>query len=159
MDKQFFSEEVKAAERSLYRIARCYLNTDADAADAVQEALLRAWAKRDTLREPRFFRTWLNRIAINVCKDELKRRKRVDAIEQIPEVSRAEPLQNEIRDAMLVIDAKYRVPLVLFYLDGYSVKEIAMVLRITQGAAKSRLFRAKEKLRTELNHEKVFEDE
>lgn len=52
MDKAFFIREVTAAERTLYRVAYSYVENDADAADAVQEALLRAWEKRDTLRQP-----------------------------------------------------------------------------------------------------------
>ena len=76
MDKQYFTQEVKQAERSLYRIARSYLPTDADAADAVQEALVRAWAKRnDATGAVKYFRTWLTRIVINACKNELKKRR------------------------------------------------------------------------------------
>lgn len=161
MDKQCFTEEVRAAQRSLYRIARSYLNSDADAADAVQEALTRAWAKRDTLRETQYFRTWLTRIMINACKDELKRRRREVLTDQPPEPphSAVPTPQNDLRDALQTLDVKYRVPLVLFYLDGYSVQEIAKLLRLPQGTVKNRLFRAKEKLRTSLQQEEVFVDE
>ncbi len=151
MDKQFFSEEVKTAERSLYRLARCYLHTDVDAADAVQEALLRAWAKRETLREFRYFRTWLTRIVINVCKDELKRCSAQAPVKPLPVASADNPEREWLQEALQALDVKYRVPLVLFYLDGYTIKQIAQLLHMTQGTVKSRLYRAKEKLRIELS--------
>lgn len=69
MDKQTFSEAVQRMERSLYRVAMSYTGNVPDAADAVQEALLRAWNRRDTLRDERYFDTWLMRVVINESKD------------------------------------------------------------------------------------------
>lgn len=161
MDKQFFTQEVKQAERSLYRTARSYLPTDADAADAVQEALIRAWARRDTLREPQYFRTWLTRIVINACKDELKKHRRMQAAAAMPGTVQNPPVQGDdaLRSALETLGPKYRIPLALFYLDGYSIREISKLLSLPQGTVKNRLFRAKQKLRTYLQNEEVFEDE
>jgi RNA polymerase sigma-70 factor (ECF subfamily) len=161
MDKQFFINEVKSAERNLYRIARSYLPSDTDAADAVQEALTRAWAKRGTLHEPEYFRTWLTRIVINVCKSLLRRRGRVQLMADVPEPPVQTSMQTDysiLRDALHALDVKYRVPLILFYLDGYSLNEIAKMMVLPQGTVKNRLFRAREKLRTQLQEE-VFDDE
>ena len=77
MDKQTFSEEVRRMERSLYRVAMSYTGNVSDAADAVQEALLRAWRRRDTLRDERYFDTWLMRVVINESKTLLRRRRRM----------------------------------------------------------------------------------
>jgi RNA polymerase sigma-70 factor (ECF subfamily) len=161
MDKQFFTSEVMSAERSLYRIARSYLPTDVDAADAVQEALTRAWEKRGTLRELQYFRTWLTRIVINVCKTVLRERRRVRPMAQVPETMPSPPPYDDyplLHDTLQTMDLKYRIPLVLFYLDGYSLKEIAGLLLLPQGTVKNRLHRAREKLRTKLSEE-VFDDE
>ena len=68
MDKQTFSDEVRRMERSLYRVAMSYTGNAPDAADAVQEALLRAWNRRGTLRDEQYFGTWLMRILINESK-------------------------------------------------------------------------------------------
>ena len=77
MDKQTFSEGVRRMERRLYRVAMSYTGNVPDAADAVQEALLRAWRRRDTLRDERYFDTWLMRVVINESKTLLRRRRRV----------------------------------------------------------------------------------
>ena len=161
MDKQFFASEVKAAERSLYRIARSYLSSDADAADAVQEALTRAWSNRTHLREIQYFRTWLTRILINVCKAFLKMRRRVEIMAEVPAgvaISTSDADSIQLRDAVRGLDVKYRIPLVLFYLDGYTISEIAQLLALPQGTVKNRLYRAREKLRVQLEEE-VFDDE
>ncbi len=161
MDKQFFIEEVKAVERSLYRIAKSYLSSDHDAADAVQEALLRAWTKRNTLKETCYFRTWLTLIVINACKDELKRQKHVQPVDTVPEPKQETHSipHDDLTEALNELDTKYRLPLVLFYLDGYTLKEISKMLILPQGTVKNRLFRAREKLREQLQNEEVFEDE
>lgn len=161
MDKQFFTSEVMSAERSLYRIARSYLPTDADAADAVQEALTRAWEKRYTLHELQYFKTWLTRIVINVCKAHLRTRGRVETMAKTPEPAPAYfeyDAYAHLRATLKALDVKYRVPLVLFYLDGYSLKEISRLLVLPQGTVKNRLHRARERLRLQLQEE-VFDDE
>ena len=91
MDKQTFSEAVQRMERSLYRVAMSYTGNVPDAADAVQEALLRAWNRRDTLRDERYFDTWLMRVVINESKTLLRRRRRVLPMAQPPELRAAEP--------------------------------------------------------------------
>ena len=74
MDKDEFSRRARDATQSLYRVACAYLASPPDRDDAVQEALLRAWEKRRTLREEQYFKTWLTRILIRVCVD-MQRRK------------------------------------------------------------------------------------
>ena len=160
MDEQFFTREVKEMERSLYRVAYSYLRSDEDAADAVQDALLTSWGKRRTLRQPQYFRTWLTRILINACKARLRKR-RID----IPLNEEVMPAREDsfndfyLRDALANMDIKYRVPLLLFHLEGYTQKEISHLLALPTGTVKSRISRAKDQLRTLLKDEEVFRDE
>ena len=159
MDKQTFSTQVTEMERSLYRIARGYLTSDADCADAVQEALLHAWAMRDNLREPLYFRTWLTRILINECKTTLRRNARVRPMEPsaLPEPPpREEP--PALGYALNALPSQDRASLVLHYLEGYSVQEIASLLRVPQGTVKCRLHRARKKMQAMIREE-VFADE
>lgn len=55
--------------KDMYRTAIAILMNDADAADAIQDTILSCWEKLDTLREPRYFKTWLTRILIHKCYD------------------------------------------------------------------------------------------
>lgn len=84
MDKAVFTQEVASCERSLYRISRTLLKSPADCADAVQEALLKAWQHRDRVDEAHF-RAYLTRIVINECRSIGRRRARVTPVEAVPE--------------------------------------------------------------------------
>ena len=91
MDKDEFSRRARDATQSLYRVACAYLASPPDRDDAVQEALLRAWEKRRTLREEQCFKTWLTRILIRVCVDMQRRKKRVIVSDNLPEQVAPEP--------------------------------------------------------------------
>lgn len=161
MNEQFFIQEVKARERSLYRVAISYLHRDQDAADAVQEALMISWEKRHTLRNPDFFGTWLTRILINTCKKQLRGRKgEVPLAEELE--AQGTPLPEDgiiIKDALMALELIYRIPLILYYLDGYPMKEVAGIMRLPLGTVKSRLSRGKKLLKEQLMEKKVFVDE
>ncbi len=160
MDKQTFAAQTADMERSLYRVARGYLTDSADCADAVQEALLKAWSKRDTLRQPLYFRTWLTRILINECKTALRKRKRLQPTDpaRLPEPAPAEA-RSPLADAIDALEPHDRSPLVLHYLEGYSVAELARLLRLPQGTVKCRLHRARRKLRIEILEEGTDDEE
>ena len=67
LDKERFVSEIEAHSGMLYRVAWSILRNDDDCKDALQEAAMKAWEKRGTLREPSYFRTWITRILINAC--------------------------------------------------------------------------------------------
>jgi len=151
MDKQSFTQRVEQCSRTLYRVAMSYTGNPSDAADAVQEALLRAWNRRDTLRSEAHFSTWLTRILINECKTLLKRRRRLLPSEHLPENSVLPPdADRTVFEALIRLDEKYRVPLVLHAVEGYSLKEIASMLHLPLGTVKTRISRARKQLRQEV---------
>ena len=76
MTEQEFALRAQDQRGRLYRTAFLYLGGEHAAVDAVDEAVYRAFRDRRKLRQPEFFETWLTRILINVCKDELRRRRR-----------------------------------------------------------------------------------
>ncbi len=124
--------------------------------DAVQEAVLRAWRKRDGLREPRYFNTWFIRILVNVCHDIQRRHGRVIPMETPPEPPpRRDDRVQALREAMDALEEKTRLCLLLHHIEGYSVKEVAAMLNIGESAVKQRLMRGRRKLR-ELLSEEVF---
>lgn len=74
-DALMFQAEVRRIEKLLYRIAWSYMGNNADAEDAVQDALIKAWERRESLRDLKLFRPWMARILTNQCKDLLRTRK------------------------------------------------------------------------------------
>lgn len=151
MDKQAFTELVKQNERKLYRVAMSYTGNAADAADAVQEALLRAWSRRHTLREEQLFSTWLMRILINECKTLLRKRKRIIPAAQLPESSLQPPDADcEWYAALFQLPGKYRVPLVLHALEGYTLAQIGVMLHLPLNTVKTRISRARKQMKQEV---------
>lgn len=73
MDKDFFVGELEMHHAMLYRVAYTILQNDDACRDALQDTALRAWEKRHTLREDRYFRAWVTRILINACYDTRRR--------------------------------------------------------------------------------------
>lgn len=149
MTKTEFTDAVLAAEPVLYRVAKSMLGSEADCADAAQNAILRAWEKLDTLKKPEYFRTWLVRILINECKSVLRTRGRCVSLEQ--DTDEAAPETNgELYAALAALEEKYRLPVTLHYIEGFHTNEIAHMLRLPEGTVKTRLRRAREILRKEL---------
>ncbi len=154
MNSQQFAEEITAMQDVLYRVSYGLLLNRADCADAVQEALLRAWEKRHTLREEGYFRTWVIRILINECYTLMRRRKRTLPLEALPEpIAPPDSGDPDLHDAIARLDAKLRLPVVLHYMEGYSVSEIADMLRVPGGTIKTRLSKARKLLKAQLTND------
>ena len=152
MDKDFFVKELEAHHAMLYRVAYTILQNDDACRDALQDTALRAWEKRHTLREDRYFRTWVTRILINTCYDTRRRHRRIVVMEEVPEQS-VPPRDPGLAMALEQLPERLRLPLVLHYAEGMSYAEIAEALRLPQSTIRSRLHNAREQLRKELEAE------
>ncbi len=152
MDKDFFLRELEAQSAMLYRVAFTILRNDHACEDAMQDTALKAWEKRDSLREPRYFRTWITRICINACRDIQRQGKRIFSLEDIsePAVSPPDPALNL---ALAALPENLRLPLVLCYSEGMTYAEIATALRLPVATVRGRIHRAKKELRKELDAE------
>ena len=140
---------------TLYRVAATQLHQPADREDAVQETLRRAWEKRRTLREERYLQTWVIRILLNVCHNIQRVMKRIQPTDSLPSAAPREDT-SALKEALLQLEERYRMPILLYYLEGYTVAEVAQILRIPQGTVKTRLSRGRKALKAFLNEE-VFE--
>ena len=107
-----FIREVQSCERTLYRVSRTILSSDADCCDAVQEALTRAWKHRNDVN-PSFFKTWLVRILINECHNIGRRLKRVTPVDQMPDQPVWQAEETGIMEALQNIKEPWRI--VLYY--------------------------------------------
>ncbi|NLE68870.1 MAG: sigma-70 family RNA polymerase sigma factor [Clostridiales bacterium] len=149
MDKDLFVQQVDQHSGMMYRVALTILRNDEDCKDALQEAALKAWAKRHSLRDQGLFATWMTRIVINECHNILRKRKRVVVMEHLPE--RAAPEQD--LSLYLTLDSlpdKYRLPLVLRYSEGMTEQQIAKTLGLSAAAVRGRLYRGRQRLKKEL---------
>ena len=139
-----------------YRLARAILLDDGEAEDAVQEASLAAWRRQGSLRDPARFDVWFDRILVNQCRDQLRRRKRSVQLAPPPVgfEAVAEPLETgtdaELDQALAALDADHRVVVVMRYWQDRTVEDIADRLGIPPGTVKSRLHNALKRLRSNL---------
>ena len=151
MDRQEFTRRVTAVQDKLYRVSYGQLGNIHDCCDAVQEAILKAWCALPGLRREEFFETWLMRILINECHNLQRSRSRNISLESVAEPPQpSAPDSSPVKDCILALPEKYRLPVILHYMDGYTTDEISRILRIPTGTVRTRLKRAREKLKEEL---------
>jgi RNA polymerase sigma-70 factor, ECF subfamily len=143
-----------------YRLAAVMLADRSAAEDAVQEASIKAWRKLRQLRgEAGSLRPWFLSIVANECR--MTRRQRWWSVLRLADVPAADTggergATSDLHRALLELSPEERLPLVLhFYLD-LPLDEVARVLRVSPAAAKSRIYRAARRLRSDLTLEEVF---
>lgn len=153
MNKEEFTSLVIDSEEMLYKISMSMLKNEKDCEDAVQTAILTAYEKLNTLKKEEYFKTWIVRILINICNKQLNTRNK---IVDISDYQNANPASNfsseklEVRLAVESLPIKIRQVVVLYYTEGFSVKEIKSILKIPEGTVKSRLSKGRELLKLEL---------
>lgn len=154
MGREEFARRVQAIRERLYRAAYLYLGSEADALEAVDEAVYQALRSLKKLRQPQYFETWLTRILINECNKELRRRKRFAPVEAVPETAAVGELDHlPLKEALERLPEELRSVIILRYFAGYSQAETAQALDIPQGTAATRQRRALQLLRLELGEE------
>lgn len=152
---EFASGELDRA----YRLAGLLLGDRSEAEDATQDALLRAWQSFGSLRDVTSLQAWFDRILVNVCRDRLRRRRRIRFIEiddQSNPAGRTDPFKrlldaDEAVREMAGLDVDLRTVVILRYWADLTVPEIAIRLGWPVGTVKSRLHRALERIRTDLH--------
>ena len=152
MTKEQFSAKILAMERSLYRVAKSLLRNDEDCADAIQNAILKAYGKLHTLKNEEYFKTWVTRIVINESYAILRANKRLVSYEEYmsDEQAAEEEEYSPVFEEITKMKEKYRIPIVLHYVEGYTTAEIAKMLSLSEGAVKTQLFRARNQLKAQL---------
>ena len=152
MKKKQLGQLILASQDTLYHVAKTLLVSDADCADAIQETIVKAFTKLHTLRQDSHAKTWLVRILINECYTFMRRAKRVVSLEewQCEEVAGEGEDYSDLYEAVRRLPPETRICITLYYLEGYSVKETANMLEITESGVKNRLARARKQMRREL---------
>ena len=155
MTQAEFARRVVAMQDTLYRVSTTLLPQLCDREDAVQSAIEKALRKREHLRDPDALAPWLTRILINECYALLRGRRRETLMDELPQRQVEADAHPDIYQLFTSLEEKYRLPMVLYYVEGYCVKEIGSILRLPQGTVKSRLHRGRLLLRDSLALEEV----
>jgi len=163
-DLDAFESIVRARMDAVYRITAAILGDEADARDASQETFVAAWRQIRRLRDPDRFEAWLQRVAVNAARQTLRSRGR-RRVREIPSSliaavpdrvagTQAGPSDAAILDAALArLPVDQRAILVIHHLEGRPLAELAAILDVPIGTAKSRLFAARRALAAEIQAE------
>ena len=160
MTKEQLGTLILNSDRQLYSTAKTILFDDQDCADAIQETIVKAFLKIETLRNDKYARTWLIRILINECYNLLRKSSKLVSLEGMGEMTEMEAKKetdySDLYRAVNSLKEELRLPVILYYIEDFNIKEIAQILEITEGAVQKRLARARGKLKSDLQEREVL---
>lgn len=138
---------------NLYRVARGILSNKEDIEDALQNTVIHSFQKINSLKKDEYFRTWIIRILINECNEVLRKSKRITYLDENNNTDTyTDSYENtDLTKAINSLSEELRITTVLFYFEDMSLKDIAKTLKIPEGTVRSRLTRARTKLREIIN--------
>ena len=144
-----FSELIHENKLSMYKVAKAMLGRECDVEDAIQNTIINSYKNIKNLKKEKFFKTWLIRILINECNEILRKNKRVISFdESVRDERYNDSYENmDLTNAINCLGKEFKVTTILFYFEDMSIKEISKFLEIPEGTIRSRLTRAREKLR------------
>lgn len=152
-DEAAFLALLQKYKEDLLRTAFAFLRNEYDALEALQEVTVRAYNKIHTVKEPAYAKTWLIRIMINYCQDQLKRQKWIHHERAFDSLSTEDVSQLELKEALAALPEKEQQLIYLKYFQDVKIKDIAILENIPEGTVKSRLHKTLRSLRA------YFEDE
>lgn len=150
-DADAFLELMEENSLAMYKVARGILDNDEDAADAMQDTILTCFEKIHTLKNLEYFKTWMIRILINECNKIHRHYKNFSRAEELPEVPGQDMsiAEFEFKEMLGMLDESYRIILVLYYVEGFRIADIASILNMNENTVKTRLVRDRVQLKQE----------
>lgn len=147
-----FSTLIKHYEKDLYRVAIAITKNNEDALDCIQESILKAYTNIQSLKQDEYFKTWLIKILINQCKYVVEKNKKCVSLlnENIQGLYKEDSSEIEVKSVVNDLEEDLRVLVILYYFEDISIKDISNILNIPEGTIKSRLSRARSKLKNML---------
>lgn len=161
-DDKAFLKLFQTFEEDIYRMAFLYVKNSEDALDIVQETAYRSFKSIAKLKEPKYFKTWLLKIAINCALDFIRKEKKV--IQLFPEYEGAIPnsededviLTISLRELIEILNEEEKGIILLKFYHDHTLKEVAGILDLPLGTVKTILYRALNKLRREMKGDDQF---
>ncbi len=153
-----FASFVQENQHKFYRLAYSYVKNQDEALDLVQEAVVRALQKLDTLRQPEYIRTWFYRILVNECLTYLRKQKRMSNM-PLEENLLADPAVEvtplEMLSLIEKLEPQLKTIIFLRFYEGMKLEDIAKATDTNLNTVKSRLYRALKFLRLEMTEEEL----
>ena len=149
-DTDAFMELIEENMQPMYKTAWSILRNEEDVADALQETIVKGFESLHTLRRPEFFKTWMMRILINTWLQIRKQRQRLLTFgDDLPEIPVEDSYDSDFgfKELLNMVGEEDRLLLTLYYADEFKVSEIAELLEMNVNTVKTRLSRAREKIR------------
>ena len=152
--QQQVESQLLASYESLYRLAYTYVKNPDDAMDVVQESAYRAIKDCKGVRNKDYLSTWIYRIVVNTSLDMLRRKKKENITEELPEIPVEDQYQDlELRTVLNQLDDKSRTIILLRYFEDLKLEDIADIVGDNLNTVKARLYRSLKKLRLNLEAE------
>ncbi len=147
-EKRYFSDMYESHSKAVYGVCLMYLKSAEDAEEAVSESYVQLMKKKPHFESDAHAKAYLMRTAVNICKNHLKSawKRRVVTGDDVMRYMTA-PEEENLMEEVLALPPKYRVILYLHYYIGYTAREIADIMNLSQSAVLSRLSRGRKKLR------------
>ena len=153
-EQQQVESQLLASYESLYRLAYTYVKNPDDAMDVVQESAYRAIRDCRKVRNKDYLSTWIYRIVVNTALDMLRRKKKENITEELPEIPVEDQYQDlELRTVLNQLDDKSRTIILLRYFEDLKLEDIADIVGDNLNTVKARLYRSLKKLRLNLEAE------
>ncbi|RCW48140.1 sigma-70 family RNA polymerase sigma factor [Paenibacillus prosopidis] len=155
-DEEALLKRIDMDKQQLYGIAYSYMRNETDTLEAIQETVCRVWTKRHTLREPKFFTTWMIQILIRVCMDERKKKIREKPVEAYVQRFEGEThpddaaVRLDLAAQVQALPANYRMVIALKYYRDMTITEIAELLQKPDGTIRTWLNKALRILRSDM---------
>ena len=148
--EESFVTLMESNAKDMYKIAYAILSNNEDVADAIQDTILSCWEKLHTLKQEEYFKTWMTKILMNHCNRILRKKRRLVPTDTVFDIQCGEECSGyknaEWQEMLQCIDEKYRIVLVLYYGEGFKVREISEILQESESAVKRRLVGARKRM-------------
>ena len=152
----WFARQIEKLGPTLFRVAFAILRNRTDCEDAAQNAVLKAYRNLGTLKQRRYFKTWLIQILKNECFDMLRRCRPTLDVEGQGELSYEMAVPDlDLNRAFDRLSPEERLTITLYYYEGYDTREIAALTEVSEGTVRSRLSRGRSSLRAMLQKEEA----
>ena len=155
MSREEFEKIAEKYMDTIYRVAYSWMKNQHDANDVTQIVLLKFYKTTKSFESDDHIKNWLIKVTVNECKMIFRSpwSKTEDITDYAQTLGFEEEQHYDLFQAVMKLDKKYSVPLMLFYYDGYSTKEISSMIGVPEKTVSTRLFRAKAKLKNYLKED------